>query len=135
MEHTDIPAELKSHFLELYQIALMDGEFGTLELKMLYEFAEERGISKAHLDELLLQPKNTENLIPETIEKKIEYLCDFTAMIWVDKVITQNERIALEKYIRSFGFLDENIVPLADYLIDAIQKKKTKHEISNELNS
>ena len=134
MENITISAELKSHFLQLYQIALLEGDFGTLELKMLYDFAEERGISRTHLDALLLEPQTNENLIPESIEKKIEYLCDFTAMIWVDQIITADERSALEKYIKSFGFLDENIAPLADYLIEAIKTDKTKHQIINELN-
>ncbi|WP_430907043.1 hypothetical protein [Maribacter sp. 2-571] len=134
MEKTNIPVVLKSHFLRLYQIALSDGEFSTLELKMLYEFAEERGIPKNHLDELLLQPLNTNVSIPEEINEKLSFLYDFAAMIWADEVVTDNELTALKKYIKLFGFLDENITPLADYLIEAVQANKTRQEIINELN-
>lgn len=135
MQKTTIPTELKSHFLRLYQIALSDGDFDKLEMKMLYEFAEERGILKEDLDEVLLNPQDLHHLIPESVEQKIEYLCDFASMIWADEVITDDERNSLEKYIRLFGFLDENIHPLADYLLEATKKGKSKLEIINELNS
>lgn len=134
MEKTQIPEVLKSHLLQLYQIALADGEFSRLELKMLYGFAEERGVTKAHLDEILLNPTAVDNLIPEEVNEKLGFLYDFSAMIWADNVVTDDERSALEKYIKRFGFLEENTASLADYLIEAIQVKKTKQEIINELN-
>ena len=135
MEKTQISEVLKSHFLQLYQIALADGEFSMLELKMLYGFAEERGVTKAHLDEILLNPTDVDNLIPEEINEKLGFLCDFTAMIWADKVVTDDERSALEKYIKRFDFLEENTAALADYLIESTKENKTKQEIINELNN
>lgn len=129
MEKIEVSTALKSHFLRLYQIALADGEFSALELKMLYEFAEERGIPNEHLDRILLQPLDMNNLIPEKLSEKLEFLCDFTAMIWADGVVNEDERDALEKYIKLFGFLDQNIKPLANYLIDSFEEKKTKQEI------
>lgn len=135
MEEIIISTELKSHFLGLYQIALSDGEFSVLEVKMLYEFAKERGVSKEYLDKILLHETNTVVLIPDDVAKKIEYLCDFATMIWADGIVTDDERNILEKYIKSFGFLDENIALLATYLLDATKEGKTKQEIFNELNS
>ncbi|UZO81535.1 hypothetical protein NBT05_03445 [Aquimarina sp. ERC-38] len=134
MDHTSIPTVIKSHFLRLYQIALADGEFSALELKMLYEFAEERGISKEHLDQILLNPVDANNLIPEEIPEKISFLYDFTAMIWADEVVTEDELSALKKYIKLFGFLDENIELLAQFLIESVKINRTKEEIINQLN-
>lgn len=135
MEKIEIPVVLKSHFLRLYQIALADGEFSALELKMLYEFAEERGISKEHLDAILLNPVEANNLVPEEINEKISFLYDFTAMIWADQVVTEDELSALKKYIKRFEFLDENIEPLAQYLIEAVKNDKSKQDIIYELNN
>jgi DnaJ-domain-containing protein 1 len=134
MDKTQIPTVLKSHFLRLYQIALADDDFSALELKMLYEFAEERGILKEHLDEILLNPVDANNLIPEQVNEKLAFLYDFTAMIWADEIVTDDERSALEKYIKRFGFLEKNIEPLAEYLIEAVKSNKTKQEIINALN-
>lgn len=133
MENTKISAVLKSHFLRLYQIALSDGEFSALEIKMLYKFAEERGISKAHLDDILLHPLDTNNLIPEDINEKLIFLYDFAAMIWADGVVTEDEQTALEKYIKLFGFMDDNIKPLANHLIKAVKANKSKQDILIEL--
>ncbi|GAA3594440.1 hypothetical protein Q4Q39_06795 [Flavivirga amylovorans] len=133
MEKTKISAVLKSHFLRLYQIALSDGEFSALEIKMLYEFAEERGVSKEYLDEILLHPLDTNNLIPENIHEKLIFLCDFAIMIWADGVVTEDEQMALEKYIKLFGFMDENIKPLANHLIEAVKANRSKQDILIEL--
>lgn len=134
MHKLQIPTIVKSHFLRLYQIALADGEFSAIELKMLYEFADERGISKGYLDDILLNPVEAGNLVPEDINEKISFLYDFAVMIWADKIVTDDELFTLKKYIKSFGFLDENIDPLAQYLIEAAKKNKTKKDIINEIN-
>ncbi|WP_428740161.1 hypothetical protein [Tenacibaculum sp.] len=132
MEGITISTELKSHFLRLYQIALSDDNFSHLEMQLLYKFAEERAISKFELDNILTGYAG-DILIPETIEKKIEYLYDFALMIWADKVINTDEKIALKKYIKSFGFLEENIEDLAAYLLESVKQNKPKKEILKEL--
>lgn len=135
MEEIIVSQKLKSHFLRLYQIALSDNEFSSSEMKMLYDFALERGVNEKDLDQILLSSSKNEQYFPDKIEEKIEYLVDLTQMIWADGKISEDERFALEKYIQLFGFLDENIVPLADFFIDAVKKGRTKDQIINELNS
>lgn len=133
MEKTLITTELKSHFLRLYQIALSDEEFSPLEMQLLYRFAQERDISKIELDKILTEPTG-EITIPESIEKKIEYLYDLALMIWADKIITADEENTLKKYIKKFDFLDENIDELCYYLLESAKQEKTKQTILNELN-
>lgn len=130
-----VSEKLKSHFLRLYQMALSDNEFNSLEMRMLYNFALERGIDEKYLDQILISPADTVNQFPESLEEKIEYLFDLTQMIWADGKVDENERFALEKYIQLFGFLDENVVPLADFLLDAVKNGQTKDQIINELNT
>ncbi|MCZ4245259.1 hypothetical protein [Pedobacter punctiformis] len=133
MEIFQIPENLKAHFLRLYQMAICDDSFSALELKMLYRFAEERGITARNLDEILLNPIDSKNTLPNLIEEKIDYLYDLTVMIWADEKIDDNERSALEKYIKLFGFVEENVVAIADYFLDSVKQGKTKSEIINEL--
>ena len=54
-------------------------------------------------------------------------------MIWADKVVNTDEEIALKKYIKSFGFLEENIEDLAAYLLESAKQNKPKKEILKEL--
>ena len=133
MENNQITENHKAHFLRLYQMAICDDDFSALELKMLYRCAEERGISSKNLDEILLNPINLKSLVPKTIEEKIDYLYDLTVMIWVDGIVSPNEYAAMQKYVLMFGFLEENVTAIVDYLIEAVRIGKNKSEILYEL--
>ncbi|WP_421945501.1 hypothetical protein [Pedobacter sp.] len=133
MEILQIPEKLKAHFLRLYQMAICDDDFSSLELKMLYKFAEERGITPKNLDEILLNPIDSKSNFPDLLEEKIEYLYDLTVMIWADEKIDENERITLEKYIKLFGFMEENIAAIAEYFLESVKSNKTKQTIISEL--
>lgn len=132
MEKTTISLQLKSHFLRLYQIALSDENFNHLEMQLLYNFAEERGISKIDLDSILSGTVG-EVTIPESLEKRIEYLYDFAQMVWADQKITEDEMNAFKKYCKKFEFLDENIDALAEYLLESAKNNKPTDEILMEL--
>ncbi|WP_047245625.1 hypothetical protein [Maribacter thermophilus] len=134
MEETTISEEIKSHFLRLYQIALTDDDFSPLEMKLLYEFASERNISKEQLDEILVAHSGAIT-IPKTVETRIEYLYDLARMIWADEKVTEDEYNTLKKYCRKFEFLEENIISLADYLIESAKEGKSKEAILQELNN
>lgn len=134
MEQFNIPTDLKAQFLRLYELALADGNFSPLELKMLYKFGDERNIPKDELDKILLS--TTGDLeIPDTVERKIEYLFDFARMAWADGQVSEDERTSMQKFAQKFGFVEKNIEELVDYLIKAVKQGKTKNDVINELNS
>jgi uncharacterized tellurite resistance protein B-like protein len=120
-----ISTELKSHFLRLYQMAFSDDNFDVLEMQMLYKFAEERGITKEELNNILLHPSH-ETAIAESFEKRIEYLYDLSVMIWADNVVTEDEKNTLKKYCLKFGFLEENIDELCSFLLESAKKGLSK---------
>nr|WP_199158176.1 hypothetical protein [Pedobacter sp. ASV2] len=130
---TIINIELQSHFLRLYQIACADNNFDILEMKQLYKFAEQRGVSTEHLDNILTNPVDRMEA-PKSVEKKIEYLYDLAIMIWADKEVTEDEYNLLKKYCETFDFLPENITGICDYLIDCAKKEKQLQEVLNSLN-
>ena len=130
-----ITIELKSHFIRLYQMALSDGDFDILELQMLYQFADERGIPKEELDKLFLSPTNYDAQIPKDLTTRIEYLYDLTCMIWADGKVTDDELNTLKKYCKKFEFLEENIDEIAEYFITAVKGGVKKDEIINQLNT
>ncbi|WP_417558355.1 hypothetical protein [Mesoflavibacter zeaxanthinifaciens] len=128
-----ITTELKSHFLRLYQMAFADDNFDVLELQMLYKFAEERGVSEEELNEILLNPSHNSS-IPESLDKRIEYLFDLSIMIWADDEVTEDERNTLHKYCKKFGFLEENISELSDFLLDKAKEGISKQELLKLIN-
>jgi uncharacterized tellurite resistance protein B-like protein len=115
-------------------MAFSDDNFDVLELKMLYKFAEERGLTEAQLNEILLHPSH-DSTIPDSLELRVEYLYDLAVMIWADQKVTEDEYLTLKKYCKKFEFLDENITELADYLIDCAKKNMDKEEIIKTINS
>tara|TARA_R110002049_G_scaffold993_11_gene7247 strand:+ start:28410 stop:28802 length:393 start_codon:yes stop_codon:yes gene_type:complete len=123
-----ISTELKSHFLRLYQMAFSDDNFDVLEMQMLYKFAEERGVTKEQLDTVLLHPSH-DTSIPETIKQKIEYLYDLSIMIWADDIVTDDEKITLKKYCLKFGFLEENIDELSQFLLEHAKENLPKEKL------
>jgi uncharacterized tellurite resistance protein B-like protein len=130
----EISNKLKSHFLRLYQMAFADDNFDKLELKMLYHFAEERGISEEQLQHVLLNPLTEEAEMPETLDQKIDYLNDLAKMIWADGVVTEDERNTLLKYCKKFGFLDENLQQLVDFLLECAKEDLSVEDIILKIN-
>jgi len=128
MDKLNISTELKSHFLRLYQMAFSDDNFDVLELKMLYNFAKERGLSRDQLNEILLNPSQ-ESIIPESLEEKIEYLYDLALMIWADNIITDDEINTLKKYCLKFKFLEENIDEICEFLLENAKSNVSKKEL------
>ena len=133
MDKMNISVELKSHFLRLYQMAFTDDNFDVLELQMLYHFAEERGVGQEQLNEVLLNPSQ-DSIIPEELEDKIEYLYDLALMIWADGVATEDEVNTLKKYCIKFGFLEENVEDICEFLLENAKQKVSKKELINLMN-
>jgi hypothetical protein len=126
--------KLKSHFLRLYQMAFSDDNFDPSELKMLYYFAEERGVSAKQLESILINPIQ-ETIIPESLNEKIDYLYDLALMIWADKIITEDEKNTLKKYCLKFEFLPENVEDLSNYLLDSAKNGLLKEDIIKQIDS
>ena len=125
----EISNKLKSHFLRLYQMAFTDDDFDKLELKMLYHFATERGVSEVQLQDVLLNPSFENIEVPDSLDKKIDYLNDLAKMIWADGKVHQDERDLLTKYCRIFGFLEVNLEGLVDFLLECAQDDLSVAEI------
>ena len=54
MKQINLDPYLKSHFLNLYSIALSDLEVETTELELLYKFGEQRGITKNEINDIII---------------------------------------------------------------------------------
>lgn len=127
MDNLKIESSLKSHFLNLYSIALSNFEIDINELEMLYKLGEERGINPEEINKIILSANDF--VIPTIISEKIIYLYDFARMIWADNKVDEFERNALVKFIKVFGFVEENAADIANFLIDEAKKNTPVDEI------
>lgn len=120
---------LKTHFLNLYSMALADSSFTESELATFYQTADRHNISKAEVDQIILNPATVHFTVPGTIDEKIEYLYDYAKMIVSDGVIEDSEVAAFEKFCRKFEFQEENIPQIRELMIDAAKNGVETTEI------
>jgi uncharacterized tellurite resistance protein B-like protein len=120
---------LKAHFLNLYHMAISDSNADMRELELLYKIGEARGINKTEIDELLLAPNQVGLSQPQTILEKIDYLYDLSLIAWADGTVDPNERRALELFCSRFGFKDENIAQICEFLLDEASRNTPKKQI------
>jgi uncharacterized tellurite resistance protein B-like protein len=108
---------LQSHFLNLYAMALSDSQIDTVELETLYKIGQEKGIAKSEIDQIIIYPDKVKFNFPDNLTEKIIHLYDFARIIIADGVVDKNERSTLELFCKRFGFEEENIPGIADFLI------------------
>jgi hypothetical protein len=125
-----IDNQIKSHFLNLYAVALTDTQIDTKELDLLFEMGNERGIPKEEIQNIILRPDVINFTIPTDTIQKIEYLYDFARMAWANGEVDDYERVALQKFCVKFGFLEENIDSLVQFLLDQAEKGTTHEELT-----
>lgn len=120
---------LKAHFLNLYHMAISDSNADMKELELLYQIGEARGISRIEIDELLLAPNQVGFTQPQTVLEKIDCLYDLSLIAWADGSVDPNERKALELFCTRFGFKDENITQICEFLLDEASRNTPKKQI------
>ena len=121
--------ELKSHFLNLYHMAVADSNADVRELEMLYRIGEAKGVTRTEIDTLLLQPNQAGISQPQTVIEKIDCLYDLSLIAWADGSVDPQERRALELFCSRFGFKDENISQLCDFLLEEASKNTPKQQL------
>ena len=121
--------ELKSHFLNLYHIALSNYEVDVLELEMLYRIGEEHGVSPTQIQEIVLRPDIVRFSFPETDIEKIKCLYDFAKIIWADGTVHAEQRRVFYMFCSKFGFVEDNIPALVQFLLDEAEKGTSTEQL------
>jgi hypothetical protein len=120
---------LKSHFLNLYAMALTDSQFDETEIYLLYKISEDKGIPKTEIDNLLLNPATLQFHFPESLEERIKYLYDYAKMILADGKVDVNEMKTLEKFCLRMEFSAENTASIMELLISAAKSQVSDTEL------
>lgn len=113
MDNTD----LRNHFIALYSMALADARIDFRELKELYKIAERKGVDQKQIEEWLLTPCESKSYVPDSSEKKMEFLYDLARVIVADNHVDDSEIEVLKKYCVRFGYEYEIIPETIEFLI------------------
>lgn len=127
--------QLKNHFINLYFLALSDGNFAEKELETILKIAEEKGLSKQDFENIITNPTDSIFHIPEDFLEKIYLLYDFIRVVLADNVVDESEKKHFMKFCKKFGFGIEESEELFTWLIELAQKELTLTEVKEEINN
>lgn len=125
----------KKHLMNLYFLALSDGNFDPRELNTILEIAQEKGISKEEFNQLIINPPAGVFDVPENFLDKIFLLYDFVRVILADEVIEESETTTFFKFCERFGFEQEVSLELFQWLVELGQKNLTIDQVQEEINT
>lgn len=130
--------EMKKHLLNLYFLALSDGNFKEQERETILEIAKEKGLTQQEFEETILNPPSGLFEAPETFLDKIFLLYDFARIILADGIIHDDERSTFLKFCERFEFDTATSQELFEWLIELAKQNLTlpqvRQEISNLIN-
>lgn len=126
--------ETRSHIINLYMMALSDGDFAPQEMELILTIAEERGISKEEFEKIISNPLGVKFYVPNSFMDRIKLLYDFVRIIKADDVIEQEEKEMFLKFCKKFKFDEESSNELFDWLVELSDKKMSTEDVENEIN-
>lgn len=126
--------DVKKHLLNLYFLALSDGNFDPRELETILEIAHEKGMSREDFNALVVNPPQGAFNVPSGFLEKVFLLYDFSRVILADGVIEDSEVETFMKFCESFGFEQQVSKELFDWLIELAKKKMDIKQVREEIN-
>ena len=127
--------EFKSHFLNMYLIAMSDNDFDEKEMQTILKIGEDKGITKEEFEKIIINPVEVEFKIPDDIIKRIEYLFDFAKIVWADGKVDDNERLALINFCEKFSFDKETALELTEWLLQIAKNDITYEQLYTEIDN
>ena len=124
----DNESELKS----LIAASLVDGILDPRELAILFERAQELGISKEDLTSLITNTKQESYPLPEDKEHRIRFMWHLMVIILADEVISPEEKALFFKYLDQFEYTDEEKEGFFDKISAAVKEKLSFEDYLND---
>ena len=113
------------HVINLMSIAFADGTITDDEKQLIYDIAQNLGLTDEEFNHCLATWQETDEDIlkvsmPSTEEERIAFLKNMTLLMMIDGEINENERQYIANAAEQYGFNGEQAV---DYLINAINEE------------
>lgn len=120
---------LKKHFLELYQMILSDLEVHPEELELFYQLGKARGFSEQEIQKAVFSPNKFVSSESLSDDEKITYLYNLAQIAWVDGKLDKREKEILRSASKRFGFAEEYVVGISDFLLSQAENNKSIEEV------
>ena len=111
----------KSHFLNLFHIALSDNEIDPLELKELYRIGDENGVPKDEINFIIENPHKVQASEINSDLQLFHNFLDISRMILADNKIDPREILLFRRLAKRYNVTSDIADSLIEYLIDLIK--------------
>lgn len=122
-------------FLQLYCMVVADGIIDARELETLYRIGRENyNLTPEEISHAVTEAGSIHNLqLP--VNEQIRLLYEMAIIAWADGVIETSEKNLLKSYALKWGFKEENIDEIVNYMLSKAEKNIPFDEILNEITS
>tara|TARA_B100001750_G_scaffold12632_1_gene9095 strand:- start:27 stop:476 length:450 start_codon:yes stop_codon:yes gene_type:complete len=111
----------KSHFLNLFHIALSDNEIDPLELKELYRIGDENGVPKDEINFIIENPHKVQASEINSDLQLFHNFLDISRMILADNKIDPREILLFKRLAKRYNIKTDIAEALIEHLIDLIK--------------
>lgn len=96
----------RNYLKNLIKLASMDGRLDTAERALILNIGYKRGLKEWQINELLEADPTTFGpvFIPESLSNRMNMFYDVMQIVFVDNVVSENERKFMEQLVRDFRF-------------------------------
>lgn len=126
-------AVLKSHFLSLFELAMIDDDLAQAEREYLYDIGARHDISKEQMHQILFHEPHTPFTMPESKEERIGQVFDLVCMMLADNKLDEREVELCIKLARKLGFAENILSGLVKALITAADDDADHETVRAEL--
>ncbi|MDN4165947.1 hypothetical protein QWY31_10565 [Cytophagales bacterium LB-30] len=126
-------AVFKTHFANLYHVALIDHQLQKEELHLLYEIGERNGLSRNEIRELITQSQSQSFAIPQAFEKRVSMLFDLVSMMVVDGRLDEREAILCNHLSKEMSLPLSMVNDLVKLIVSAQIEELGADELQSEL--
>jgi uncharacterized tellurite resistance protein B-like protein len=112
----------KEHYIQLVNIAKVDGKISESELELLHKEGRKFGLTDPEIDKLIKTGDPHNYNPPYSLRDKFDELCEIGEMILADGIITENEKRLMKKYAIAAGFTDHAIEKIIPFIFEGLKK-------------
>ena len=124
---------LKTHFANLYHVALIDHQLQKEELHLLYVIGERNGLSRSEIREVITQTQAQGFNIPQSFEKRVSMLFDLVSMMVADGRLDEREAILCNHLTKEMELPLSMVNDLVKLIVSAQIEKLSAEELQSEL--
>jgi len=123
----------RSHFKNLYLVALADGDVDRDEMDLIVGLAEKFNMAAEEVTEIIRNPDAVAFVIPKTPEEHMEHLYDLVTVMMVNAQIDEKELYLCKSLAVKLGCEEDLVDSLIRDLIERAMKGMAPEKVISDL--